>query len=87
MLLEIRQKIHSGYKTNAWEDLWIPAFHVRPVMSITLVVHPRMTDSDFIKDDSEEWNVKMLENSRRHTVNSELGHKPNYTSRHLGLDC
>lgn len=59
--LEIIHKIHSGYKARAWEDPWIlttPTRHARPNAP---VVYPRMTVSDFIRDESKELDVEILE--------------------------
>lgn len=43
-------------------DPWILTLHARPAMPNVLVVHPIMIVSDFIIEDSKEWDIAMPEN-------------------------
>ena len=43
LLLGIRQKIHSGYEVNVWEDPWIPTIPARPACPLAPVLHPNMS--------------------------------------------
>ena len=61
LLLGIRNKVHSGYEINAWQDPWIPTVPARPAYPRVPVVNPKMTVSDLIDVESKEWNVRALE--------------------------
>ena len=60
--LGIRQKIHSGYEVKAWEDPWIPTTPATPSRPLAPVLHPNTRVSDFIDQESKEWDVGLLEN-------------------------
>ncbi|XP_033138739.1 uncharacterized protein LOC117129289 [Brassica rapa] len=62
LLLEIRQKIHSGYEVKVWEDPWIPSNPARPAAPIALVMNPNMRVSDLIDQGLKDWDVGLLEN-------------------------
>ncbi|WZZ34229.1 hypothetical protein YC2023_017630 [Brassica napus] len=61
LILGIRQKIHSGYEVKVWEDLWIPTTPARPPTPVAPVMHPNMRVSDLINQESNEWDVGLLE--------------------------
>ena len=58
----IRQKIHSGYEVKIWEDLWIPTTPARHARPLAPVLNPNMRVSDFINQDTKEWDVGLLQN-------------------------
>ena len=62
LLLEIRQKVHSGYEVKVWEDPWIPTTPARPAQPTAPALHPNMRVSDLINEESKEWDVGLLEN-------------------------
>ncbi|XP_056846710.1 uncharacterized protein LOC130497708 [Raphanus sativus] len=61
LLMEIRQKIHSGYEVKVWEDPWIPLNPARPAIPIAPVMNPNMRVSDLIDQELKVWDVNLLE--------------------------
>ena len=61
LLLGIRNKVHSGYEINVWQDPWIPSTSARPACPTAPVVHPKMTVSSLINFESKEWDARLLE--------------------------
>lgn len=60
--LGIKHKEHAYFELRALEDPWVSTITVRPVKLCISVVHPWMTESDFIHEELIEWYVEMLEN-------------------------
>lgn len=60
LFLDIRQKIHSGYEVKVWEDPWIPTTPARHARPLAPVLNPNMRVSDFINQDTKEWDVGLL---------------------------
>ena len=61
LLLEIKQKVHSGYEVKVLEDPWIPTTPARPAVPVEPVMHPNMRVSDLINQVTQEWDVGLLE--------------------------
>ena len=61
LLLGIIQKIHSGYEVKVWEDPWIPTTPARSPRPIAPILHPNIRVSNLINQESNEWNVGLLE--------------------------
>ena len=61
LLLDIRNKVHSGYEINVWQDPWIPSTPARPARSRVPVVNPKMTLSSLINSELKEWDARLLE--------------------------
>ena len=61
LLLGIRNKVHSEYEINVWQDPWIPSTPARPTRPRAPVVHPRMTISSLINFESKELDARLLE--------------------------
>ena len=61
LMLGIRQKIHSGYEVKVWEDPWIPTTSARPAVPVAPVMNPNMRVSDFINQESKDWDMSLLE--------------------------
>ena len=61
LLLGIRNKVHSGYEINVWQDPWIPSTPAKPARPRTPVVHLKMTVSSLINFESNEWDARLLE--------------------------
>ena len=61
LLLGIRQKINSGYENKVWEDPWIPMTPARSATPVAPIMHPNMSVSDLINQESKEWDVELLE--------------------------
>ena len=59
--LEIKNKVHSGYEINVWQDLWISSTLARPARSRVPVVNPKMTVSCLINFKLKEWDARLLE--------------------------
>ena len=52
---------HSGYEVKVWEDPWIPTTPARPARLLASVLHLNMRVSDFINQETKEWDVGLLE--------------------------
>ena len=61
LLLGIRNKVHTGYQINVWQDPWIPSTPARQARPRAPVVHPKMTISSSINFESKEWDARLLE--------------------------
>ena len=57
----IRNKVHSGYEINVWQDPWVPSTPLKPAHSRAPVVHPKMTVSSLINFEIKEWDARLLE--------------------------
>ena len=61
LLLGIRNKVHSGYEINVWQDPWIPSTPARAARPTAPVVHPKMKVNSLINFESKEWDARLLE--------------------------
>lgn len=53
--------IHSKYEVRVWKDPWIPTAQARPIRLSTPALHPNMRVNDLINQESNEWDVRLLE--------------------------
>ena len=61
LLLGIRNKVHSEYEINVWQDPWIPSTPARAARPTAPVVHPKMKVNSLINFESKEWDARLLE--------------------------
>ena len=78
LLLGIRNKVHSGYEINFWQDPWILSTPARLAGPRAPVVHPKMTISSLINfyKGVRHSITGTICRPRGHTDDSESGHKP-----------
>ncbi|KAF2565176.1 hypothetical protein F2Q70_00015811 [Brassica cretica] len=89
LLLGIRQKVHSGYEVNVWEDLWIPITPARLARPAAPVLHPNMRVIDLINQGIEGMGYSITGGlccPCGYTFYKKLGHKLSSSSGHFLLE-